>query len=605
MALKKIEDYGVVGNMSTAALVGLDSSIDFFCFPRFDSPTIFAALLDSEKGGSYSVIPEMTNMVCKQMYVAETNVLITRFLSGEMSAEVADFMPVAAADHRNVLIRVVRSIHGEVNVHIQCRPAFDYARVDHTASIETSDVVFVPKGGDCQALRLQGSEPLTVDDGTARAKFTLRKGECATFLLGADNELTYSSLHLDTTERELADTLRYWREWSGRSLYRGRWRETVGRSALILKLLTSRKYGSLIAAPTFGLPEVPGGERNWDYRYTWLRDTAFTLYAFMRLGYREEADQFWGWLHARIQHSDGSGAPLRIMYRVDGSTDLVETNLDHLSGYLDSKPIRTGNAAHDQTQLDIFGEVFDATYLYSKYGQALAYEGWTSIKDILAWLGSNWRKPDEGIWEIRGGQREMLHSRLMCWVAFDRAIRLAHKRSLSAPFAEWYKHRDDIVDEIYTEFWSEERQSFVQAKGSKTLDASILLMPLMRFISPIDPKWLSTMAAIESDLAEDAFVYRYRNREVQDGLTGEEGSFTCCSFWFVECLARANQVDKAQLLFEKLLAHGNHLGLFSEQISRSGRQIGNFPQALTHLALISAATYLDRALSKADPSPWA
>ena len=603
--MKQIEDYGVVGNMSTAALVGLDSSVDFFCFPRFDSPTIFAALLDNEKGGCYSVIPEMTNMVCKQMYVAETNVLITRFLCGELSAEVTDFMPVTAQDQRNVLIRVARSIHGTVRFLLQCRPGFDYARVNHTACLQTSDVLFVPDSGDCEVLRLQGSQHLTVDNGTASANFILKKGECATFILGADSELTYTSLNQDVTERELAETLRYWREWSGKSQYRGRWREAVSRSALVLKLLTSKQYGSLIAAPTFSLPEVPGGERNWDYRYTWLRDTAFTLYAFMRLGYHTEADQFFAWLSARIRESDGSVGPMRIMYRLDGSTDLEEVDLDHLRGYMDSRPVRMGNGAHDQSQLDIYGEIFDATYLYSKYGHALPYEGWVNVKAILAWLGENWRKPDDGIWELRGGDKELLHSRLMCWVAFDRAIRLAHKRSLSAQLAEWYRHRDDIVDDIYANFWSEKRQSFVQAKGSETMDASILLLPLMRFISPIDPKWLSTLAAIELDLAEDAFVYRYRNREVQDGLGGEEGSFTCCSFWFVECLARANQVDKARLLFEKLLAHGNHLGLFSEQMSRSGRQLGNFPQALTHLALISAATYLDRALSKTDPTAWA
>lgn len=590
--------------MCSAALVGIDCSIDFFCFPRFDSPTIFAALLDPEKGGRFSLQPADGDMQRKQMYLAETNVLLTRFLSEDATAEVTDFLPVTAKTQRNVIVRQVRCSHGRIRFRLTCHPAFDYARTGHQVLMDGSDAKFVPESGACMAMRLQGTTPLKPEGDTATAEFEMAKGETATFLFGSDADLRDSSFEPGSINCELEDTLQYWREWSGKSQYRGRWREAVSRSALVLKLLTSREFGSLLAAPTFGLPEQIGGDRNWDYRFTWMRDAAFTLYAFMRLGYREEADYFLGWLRKRIGESSEGQAPMQVMYGLDGRKDLTESELHHFRGYRDSKPVRIGNGAFKQLQLDIYGEFFDAVYLYSKYGHAVPHDGWVNVKRILSWLGANWNQPDDGIWEIRGEARELLHSRLMCWVAFDRAIRLAHKRSLSAPLQEWYQQRDAIVDDIYQNFWNEELQTFVQSKGSTVVDASVLLMPLMRFIGPIDPKWLSTLAAVERELAEDAFLYRYRNIQTGDGLDGEEGSFTCCSFWFVECLARANQLEKARLLFDKLLAHGNHLGLFSEEIGRDGRQVGNFPQALTHLALISAATYLDRALSKTEPTPW-
>jgi GH15 family glucan-1,4-alpha-glucosidase len=378
----------------------------------------------------------------------------------------------------------------------------------------------------------------------------------------------------------------------------------VNRSALTLKMLTSRQHGSLVAAPTFGIPEHIGGSRNWDYRYVWLRDAAFTLCTFLRLGYREEADAFRTWLKYRIEESRQGSRPMQIMYGIAGHKDLTEVELEHLCGHKNSRPVRIGNGAFGQLQLDIYGELMDAIYLYSKYAHAFPHDEWIEAKRILTWLSENWNQPDEGIWEVRGGHRHFLHSRLMCWVAFDRAIRLAHRRSLSAPLDHWYRQRDAIFEDIYTNFWSDRLSAFVQEKHSEALDASVLLMPLMRFISPVDPKWLSTLKAIENCLAEDAFVYRYRNSETQDGLGGEEGSFSCCSFWFVECLARAHQVEKAKSYFEKLLCHSNHLGLYSEQIGRDGHQLGNFPQALTHLALISAAFCLDRELSGVPTEPW-
>jgi GH15 family glucan-1,4-alpha-glucosidase len=603
MIFQPIENYGVIGNMCSAALVGVQGAIEFFCFPRFDSPTIFASLLDPGIGGSFT-LNTAEQMEHKQMYLPDTNVLLTRMLCHDSSAELTDFMPVTENTQHNVIVRKVRCMQGTVHFTMRCQPSFDYARAGHEIAEEERTITFAQKGGKQGTIRLRSTVPIKCDGPAAIAEFTLERGETAYFVLGGEDDLGREEWGAKAIEKELGETIEYWRRWAGKSQYKGRWREAVSRSALLLKLLTSRQFGTLIAAPTFGLPEHLGGERNWDYRYTWLRDAAFTLYAFMRLGYREEADNFWMWLRDRLSDGSCNQAPMQLMYGIDGTPELEEQQLDHLSGYEHSNPVRIGNGAYSQLQLDIYGEVFDAMYLYSKYGHAIPHDGWNNVKRILQWLGQNWNQADEGIWEIRSGQKHLLHSRLMCWVAFDRAIRLAHKRSLSAPLIEWYQHRDAIVDDIYQNFWSDELQSFVQSRGSQVVDASVLLMPLMRFVSPIDPKWLSTLARVEKELLEDAFVYRYRNGDTEDGLSGEEGSFTCCSFWMVECLARAGQHERAQVIFEKLLAHGNHVGLFAEEIGRNGRQLGNFPQALTHLALISAATYLDRAMSKQEPKAW-
>jgi GH15 family glucan-1,4-alpha-glucosidase len=615
MVFPPIENYGVIGNLCTAALVRYDSSIDFFCFPEFDSPTVFAGLLDPVNGGSFSLHPELEGMKCKQMYVAETNILLTRYLSERAAAELTDFMPVTGSKQKNQIVRTIHVLHGEVTFELRCRPAFDYARSAHTIQIDGNNATFIPANVAIPRMLLRSTVRLEERDGTVIARFTLQQKQTAVFILGspecaANQEVGCSDPELDepsilAADRDLTDTLRYWRTWIGKSTYTGRWREVVNRSALILKLMTSRHHGSLVAAPTFGLPEQIGGERNWDYRFTWIRDAAFTLYAFMRLGLRSEADDFFDWMRRQLTSHHSEGQPMQVMYGLDGRTELAEEELSHLCGYRNSRPVRIGNKAYEQLQLDIYGDVLDSVYLYSKYGHALPHDGWNRIKDILEWLGQNWKRPDEGIWEIRGGNKHFLHSRLMCWVAFDRAIRLAHKRSLSAPLREWYDHRDAIVDDIYANFWNEELQAFTQHKDTNAMDAAVLLMPLVRFISPIDPRWLSTLTAIENALAEGPLVYRYRRHETSDGLNGEEGSFTACSFWFVECLARAGQEEKARQYFEKLLAHANHLWLFSEEIGRDGHQLGNFPQALTHLALISAAVYLDRALSGKPPQAWA
>jgi GH15 family glucan-1,4-alpha-glucosidase len=513
-------------------------------------------------------------------------------------------MPIGEdGEQPNEIIRTVSVIRGKLEFKMQCQPRPNYARCGHTVKIEDGCAIFSPESDSCPALALYSTIPLRSESQDATCEFCLRAGERATFVFGGIRPKGQQP-EMEFVEQRFHETARFWKGWIARSKYRGRWREMVNRSALMLKLLISREHGSLIAAPTFSLPEEIGGVRNWDYRFTWLRDAAFTLYALIRLGFVDETEAFIEWLKGRLG-DDAERGPLQVMYGIDGRQKLDELTLDHLHGYENSRPVRIGNAAYQQLQLDIYGEMMDSIYLANKYGDPMTYAGWQEVRRMLEWLGKNWQRPDEGIWEVRGGAREFLHSRLMCWVAFDRALRLAQKRSLSAPFDDWLRTRDAIREDIFANFWDENLQSFVQSKGTKNLDASVLLMPLMRFISPVDPMWRSTMKAIESRLVEDTLVHRYEAESTHvDGLPGGEGSFTACSFWYIECLARAGELEKAQLLFEKLLGYANHLGLYSEQIGPSGQHLGNFPQAFTHLALISAATYLDRVLSGKDDSVW-
>jgi GH15 family glucan-1,4-alpha-glucosidase len=604
MSFQAIENYGVIGNMRSIALVGMDGSIDFLCYPNFDSPTVFAALLDAKEGGRFQIQPQLTNMRIRQLYLPDTNILLTRFLAEEGVAELTDYMPIENhVEHPNEIIRMVSVIRGNVRFKMHCEPRFNYARSAHRTELSDRFAMFYPADNNCPPMALYSTVPLEQHSQGVISNFELQAGATATFVLGGVRP------HGQRPEMQLVgqrfqQTSRFWKRWIAQSKYKGRWREMVNRSALMLKLLISREHGSLIAAPTFSLPESIGGVRNWDYRFTWLRDSTFTLYALIRLGFVDEAEAFIDWLKGRLG-DDAERGPLQVMYGVDGRQKLDELTLDHLSGYEGSRPVRIGNAAYQQLQLDIYGEMMDAVYLANKYGDPISYAGWQEVQRILEWLSKNWQRPDEGIWEVRGGAKEFLHSRVMCWVAFDRALRLAQKRSLSGPLDAWQRTRDEIRDDIFKNFWNDQLQSFVQAKGTEELDASTLLMPMMRFISPVDPMWLSTLRAIEKRLVEDTLVRRYEvERTHVDGLPGGEGSFTACSFWYVECLARAGDLEKAQLLFEKLLGYANHLGLYSEEIGSNGRHLGNFPQAFTHLALISAATYLDRALSGTGETTW-
>jgi GH15 family glucan-1,4-alpha-glucosidase len=606
-----IEHYGVIGDLHTAALVGTDGSIDWLCLPRFDSPSVFAALLDYRNGGSFRIAAASRQALRRQLYVPDTNVLITRFQAPDGVGEVQDCMPIemdvqGASPTVHQIIRTVTSVRGTVVFDLECQPAFDYARADHSVSALPDGVMFTSKGPDGTRLALLGSVPLEIVDGGARARFVLDEGQWAVFELQYVEEgRPDSTLGPPEATRALTEqTIEYWQHWLRASSYRGRWREMVNRSALTLKLLTYSPTGAILAAPTMGLPEVIGGERNWDYRYTWLRDAAFTLYALMRIGFMDEAARFMDWLSARCAEAAEEQGTLQIMYGIDGRHQLDEFTLPHLEGYRGSSPVRAGNSAYRQLQLDIYGEVLDAVYLYDKYGSPISYDFWKHLVRLLDRLCTTWQQPDEGIWEVRGGRQHFVYSKMMCWVAFDRGLRIANKRGLPAPHARWREAQASIYEEVMQWGWNPSVKSFVQYYGSDCLDASNLLMPMVKFISPTDPRMLETLARTHRTLVSDSLVYRYAHEgAASDGLMGREGTFSMCTFWLVEAMARAGQLRDARMAFEKMLTYANPLGLYSEEIAPSGQSLGNFPQAFTHLALISAAYNLDRLLDQSAGRP--
>jgi pentatricopeptide repeat protein len=400
-------------------------------------------------------------------------------------------------------------------------------------------------------------------------------------------------------DRMADDTAEYWKDWLRRSTYTGRWREMVSRSAMTLKLLTYEPTGAPVAAATFGLPEQTGGERNWDYRFTWVRDGSLSMHALANLGYLEEAARFGVWLRDRVaEHVGEASGPLKIMYRVDGSSDLVEENLDHFEGWRGSKPVRIGNGAADQLQLDIYGEAMDALFMGSEHGLPIAHRGWHELTKIIDWVADHWDQPDEGVWETRGGRQDFTYGRFQCWVALDRAIRMAERNGRPANIAKWVVERDRLYEQIMDRGWNEKVGAFTQHYGTEVVDSSLLLMPLEGFVEPLDPMWLSTLRAIDGQLVSDSLVYRYNPAASPDGLHGDEGTFSLCTFLYVDALARAGRLDEAVLTFEKMQTYGNHLGLFSEEIGPTGEQLGNFPQAFTHLSLINAAMTLNRELDR-------
>lgn len=595
-----IENYGIIGDLTTTALVGMNGSIDFMSFPSFDSPTIFARLLDKNRGGYFQVAPAGGNFKQRQRYSPDTNILLTRFLGGHGIASISDFMAMEHLGHQHNLVRRVKVVRGEIPIRMVCAPKFDYARCGHKIEKKANEIIFIPDKKNLPSLRLRSSVPMKVENGEAVAGFKLKGEQNAHFILEEvrPNEESISA-NPDYVSEAFKETMNYWLRWVAHSSYRGRWREMVLRSALTLKLLTSRPHGSIVAAPTFGLPEEIGGGRNWDYRYTWVRDASFTLYALMRIGYMDEARAFMGWMEKRCQELKRDH-PLQVMYRIGGAHDLPETILSHFEGYKNSKPVRVGNAASDQLQLDIYGELMDSVYIYDRHGEPISYDFWTNISTLTEWVCKNWKKPDDGIWEVRGGRRPFLFSRAMCWLAIDRAMKIARARSYPAPLVRWHSTRDKIYKDVYENFWNKKLNAFVQYKGAEAVDAASLMLPLVKFISPTDPRWKSTMKTIQQRLVEDSLVYRYNpEKAAADGMTGREGTFSVCSFWYVECLARAGDLKQARFIFEKALGYANHLGLYAEQLGPCGEHLGNFPQALTHIALISAAWILNQKLEGA------
>ena len=608
MAYLPIENYGIIGDMHTVALVGMNGSIDWFCFPHFDSPSVFAGILDERKGGYFRISPTCDTVRCKQFYWPETNILITRFLSADGVGEIMDYMTAPAPDgrdqHSHRLFRRVNVVRGTMPFRMECCPAFNYGRDKHELEITLEGASFHSPGIN---LGLSSTLQLEQEQCAALRDFRLDEGQSAIFILQEIEAGAGCGACL--TEKEAAEvfigTVEYWRQWISGCTYTGRWREMVHRSALALKLLTFEPTGAIVAAPTCSLPEGVGGERNWDYRYTWVRDAAFTLYALLKIGFTDEAARFMGWLEARSHELNPDGS-MQVMYGVDGRHGLTEEALPHFEGYRSSSPVRIGNGAYNQLQLDIYGEMMDSVYLYNKYGSPISYEFWSDLRRMTNWVCDNWNRKDEGVWEVRGGRRHFVYSKLMCWVALDRALRLADKRSFPADRDRWIATRDQIYEEIMARGWSAGRQAFVQQYESETLDAANLMMPLVFFLSPTDPRMLQTLDAImrspqKGGLLSNSLVYRYNVGEAADGLRGEEGTFNICTFWLVEALTRAGRFDRsrleqARLMFEEMLGYANHLGLYAEETGPSGEALGNFPQAFTHLALISAAYNLDRAL---------
>jgi GH15 family glucan-1,4-alpha-glucosidase len=594
-----IAEHGLIGDLQTAALVTTDGTVDWFCCPRFDSPSVFASLLDHGKGGRFRIAAEADDCVVRQLYFPDTAILITRFMTPDGVGEVIDFMPVEAphrTSDRHRLVRVVRCVRGELRFVLECAPRFDYGRQAHELELTEQGAVF--RTPELQlTLHGGGAGVLQRDGNDVRGALTVRAGQAGGVMLESAADGPPRTMTPEELLGLFEETARFWRDWLGRSTYRGRWREQVDRSAITLKLMTYAPTGALVAAPTAGLPELVGGERNWDYRFTWIRDSSFSVHALLGLGFTEEAEAFVRWVSDRAAEQAGEASgPLKIMYRVDGSADLDEEILDHWEGYAASKPVRIGNGAADQLQLDIYGELLDSVWLADQHGLRVGHPGWVKLSQLADWVCQHWDQPDEGVWETRGGRQNFTYGRLMCWVALDRMVRMAQEYGRPADLARWTTERDRIYAQIMEHGWNPRRHAFTQHDKTEVLDASLLMMPLVGFVVPSDPLWLSTLDAMDGELVSDSLVYRYDPSASPDGLRGHEGTFSICTFWYVDALARSGRLEQARLAFEKMFTYANHLGLYAEEIGQTGEQLGNFPQAFTHLSLINAAVNLDHQL---------
>ena len=597
MSYRPIGDYGVIGDMHSAAVVGLDGSIDWLCFPRFDSPSVFAAILDDAKGGRFRLSPAGPSR-SEQRYLPDTNILCTTFTTDGGRVEVQDLMPIRKdarlSDYE--VLRVVRGLSGSVEMACLFQPRLDYARGRTELRAAPGGVVAMR---DEARLALASPVDLSIEGDVARGVFPVREGQELVF------ELQWGVERPPSTARwreRLESTASEWREVAESITYQGRWHEEVRRSVLALHLLLYLPTGALVAAVTSSLPEWIGGDRNWDYRFCWIRDAAFTLDVFARLDQIGETKRFLEWLTVFCQ---SCGVRLQPVYGVRYEEELTETTLDHLEGYRASKPVRIGNGAATQLQMDIFGEVLVATATFHRAGGQITDAMWSTIESFVRAVLNNWRRPGRGIWEVRGQRRHFVYSKVMCWLALDRAIALAQALGKPVELERWRAVRAEIHADALAHGWNERLQSFVQYYGAEYTDATLLMMPMVGFLPADDPRMRATVRRIREELDVNGLIRRYPPELTDDGFGSEEGVFTMCTFWLVGYLTFVGELDEARQLFERVLRYGNHLGLFSEMVDPgTGQALGNFPQAFTHVSLIHTARNLDLALRRrAAPPP--
>ncbi len=597
MPYKPISDYGLIGDMHSAALVGLDGSIDWLCFPRFDSPSVFAAILDDGKGGRFRLAPTTTYR-SEQRYQRDTNILSTTFTSDDGQVEVLDFMPIGkdakTSDH--VVLRIVRGLNGSMELECLFEPRLDYARGSTRLRSAAGGVI---AENDEARLALTSPVELKIEDETASAIFPVHAGDELAFMLQWAAEQPPSTT---AWKEQVEFTAREWQDVARSIGYEGRWRDELVRSVLALHLLLYMPTGALVAAPTTSLPEWIGGKRNWDYRYCWIRDSAFVLDAFARLGHTGEGARFMEWLACFCKSCTEH---LQALYGVEYEEDLPETVLDHLEGYRRSQPIRIGNAADKQLQMDIFGEFMIACSSFHRAGGTINDEMWSTIESFAQAVIDNWRRPDRGIWEVRGRRRHFVHSKVMCWLALDRSIAIGEATARGTDLARWRRTRDAIHSEVLRRGWNEERRSFVQYYGADHTDAALFMLPMAGFLPADDPRMRSTAKRIREELDAEGMLQRYPTERTDDGVGGPEGVLTMCTLWLAGYLTSVGDLDDAQALFERILGYGNHLGLFSEMVDpRTGDALGNFPQAFTHVSLIHTIRNLDLALRRREaPAP--
>ncbi len=601
---QRIGDYALLGDCHSAALVGRDGGIDWACFPRFDSPAVFCRILDARRGGTFRVAPEGAFRSTRQ-YLEDTNVLVTTFTTPAGVLELTDCMPVKSdmaygtrVGTRHSLLRRVRCLAGEVPVRVVVAPRFEYGAFVPRIRLTSPNTAELVGGAD--ALWATATRPLEARADALRARWRLRAGEEAWVEVAWTPSLVERSLQdmpsAHVMHRRLEETVAFWRGWIARCAYEGEHSREVRRSALVLKALTYAPSGALVAAPTTSLPEEPGGERNWDYRYTWMRDTSLTLISLMVLGYQEETLAFQHWLR---RTSAGRAKDLQIMYDLRGHRLLPEVELPHLSGHRGSRPVRIGNGAVKQLQLDVFGEMLEAAWLYAKMGGALTPTDWDFLRDLVNEVCVRWREPDQGLWEIRDTPRHFLHSKLFCWVALDRAVRMARARKLPAPVGRWVRERELLREYLMRE--GARAGWFPQAVGMEAADASVLQLPALGFLPPAHPLVLRTVDTVREQLERGGLLYRYL---APDGLHGGEGTFLLCSFWLHDVLVHAGRTEEAEELLHHLLGLANDVGLYAEQaVPGTGEALGNFPQAFTHMALVSSCAQLSAARGTYRPRP--